>query len=226
MKNIIETHNKIIFDSDKHKYTYNGVELISATECLSLFKEPFNKEEILNKLYGHDLQTKAEKRYEWDNSSSWGSYIHELLEHQIMEREDIRTQEIQFINGMKLYNKFVKAGYELVGCEVRVTNGEIAGTIDILMINPKNNKYLLLDFKTCDKISKSGYNGKKFYEPLNNLDDCKFNSYSLQLSLYSTMLEEYYGVEVEGMYLLRISKNGSSEIMKCSNFKEQIKQII
>lgn len=70
----------------------------------------------------------------------------------------------------------------------------IAGQIDLLIKN--NNDIIIIDYKTNAEIKqKSFYNSKlKKYEmmkyPLNNLMDCNYVHYCLQLSTYAWMLQQ------------------------------------
>lgn len=70
----------------------------------------------------------------------------------------------------------------------------IAGQIDLLV--KKGNKIIIGDWKTNKKIDlKSFFDSKtktssKMKYPLNNLDDCNYNHYCLQLSTYAWMIQK------------------------------------
>lgn len=79
----------------------------------------------------------------------------------------------------------------------RVSNDGIlrlAGQIDLLV--KKGHHYTILDWKTNKSIDKKGYYNSatrtttKMKYPLNNLDDCNFNHYNLQLSTYAWMVQK------------------------------------
>ena len=42
-----------------------------------------------------------------------------------------------------------------------------------------------------------------------NMDDCNFNHYSLQLSLYRYILETYYSLEVSDHLIVHLMENGT-----------------
>lgn len=71
---------------------------------------------------------------------------------------------------------------------------KIAGQIDLLVKN--GNEITICDYKTNEKIDlKSGFNTQthanaKMLYPLNNLDDCNFYHYTLQLSTYAWMVKQ------------------------------------
>lgn len=224
MNKILQTHNEIVFEPQEHTYFYNGKYLTSGTKFISKYHKPFNKEEILNKQYSDPI-TKAKKRYEWDNSSVWGNYIHELLEiHYSIN--NINATEKEFIYAVNRVEEFIRKGYEIVGCEVRITNGVIAGTIDLLMFNSSNDKYLLLDFKTCKKLSKATFNNERFYKPLDDIEYNKFTKYSLQLSLYASILEDNYDVEVEDMFIIWTNSENEGITWRCEDLREHIRRVL
>lgn len=70
----------------------------------------------------------------------------------------------------------------------------IAGQIDLLVKN--GNEIIICDYKTNEKIDlKSGFNtqtksNSKMLYPLNNLDDCNYYHYTLQLSTYAWMIQK------------------------------------
>lgn len=70
----------------------------------------------------------------------------------------------------------------------------IAGQIDLLVKN--GNEIIICDYKTNEKIDmKSGFNTQtkssaKMLYPLNNLDDCNYYHYTLQLSTYAWMIQK------------------------------------
>lgn len=223
---ILQIHNEIVFEPIKHTYFLNGKYLTSGTTFISQYHKPFKKEEVLDKLYQDPLQ-KARKRYEWDNSSVWGTYIHELLELHFTGHT-IQTNEVEFIAGINRVEELIREyDLEILGCEIRVTNGIIAGTIDLLTYNTQTNKYVLIDFKTCQKLDKRTYNDERFYAPLQDIEYNKFNKYSLQLSLYSAILEDNYeNVEVEDMFLIWINKDNKGVIRRCDDYREQIRRVL
>lgn len=222
---ILKRHNEIEFEPIKHTYLYKGNYLTSGTTFTSQFHKPFNREEILTKLYPNE-QTRVLKRYEWSNSSIWGTYIHELLELHFNNIK-VDCKEHQFLEGVNLVEQYLRKGFEMVGTEVRITDGTlIAGTIDLLLYNPNTDKYILLDYKTCDKLSKVTYRDERFYEPLQHIEYNKFTKYSLQLSLYGAILEEHYGVEIEEMSLLWIPIHSEGLIWRCDDYRKEMKELI
>jgi hypothetical protein len=70
----------------------------------------------------------------------------------------------------------------LIRAELIVGDSNVAGQVDLPVISR------IIDYKTDKKIEKSN-RWQKFKYPLNHLDQCNYNKYALQLSLYKYMLE-------------------------------------
>ena len=82
----------------------------------------------------------------------------------------------------------------------------LAGTIDLLMYDKKSDSYIIIDWKTSSKIETSAYRHKTGnHDITRNLEDCNFNHYSLQLSLYRYILENYYGLKVNNQMIVHIT---------------------
>ena len=94
--------------------------------------------------------------------------------------------------------------------EVRIYSKElkIAGTIDILAHDKRTDMYEIIDWKTGKSISTTSFNGKMGTHPItSHLMDCKFVHYSMQLSLYRYLLEEYYGLNISNQLIAHLNEN-------------------
>jgi hypothetical protein len=114
--------------------------------------------------------------------------------------------------------------------ELRLYNEEyrIAGTSDVVIVG-ENNTIIIEDFKTNIEIKTSNKYAKMFY-PIQHLDDCQYVKYSLQLSLYGWMLEQFgYTIEhIEFHHHILNDKNESTEciIYKCPYLKKEIQLML
>ena len=82
--------------------------------------------------------------------------------------------------------------------EIIVAAKDIIGQVDRPFF-AEGKKIYIRDFKTNEKIDTSNSFQKMKY-PVNHLDDCKFNVYALQLSLYGYLFE-LHGYEVQKLAL-------------------------
>jgi hypothetical protein len=103
----------------------------------------------------------------------------------------------------------------------------LAGQIDLIIKSGKD--IILADHKTNEKIDlKAGYNSEtkgtyKMRYPLNNLDDCNYNHYCLQLSTYAWMLEQLHPeFNIKALYINHYDHQGKNTIYKCPYLKDEV----
>lgn len=90
----------------------------------------------------------------------------------------------------------------------------LSGSIDFLAID-EDDELHMFDWKRSKAIKKENsfttkYGDvihKKMYKPFNNLDDCNYNHYRLQLNFYRHPLETIYGKKVKTMRLVILHPN-------------------
>lgn len=103
----------------------------------------------------------------------------------------------------------------------------IAGQIDLLV--KKGNKLTICDYKTNKKIeTKSFFDSKtrtsqKMKYPLNGLDDCNYNHYTLQLSTYAFMLQKLNPeFEIEDLIMIHFDHNDNMTIYHLPYLKDEV----
>ena len=103
----------------------------------------------------------------------------------------------------------------------------IAGQIDLLV--KKGNKITIGDWKTNKKIDiKSFFDNKsktsaKMKYPLNHLDDCNYNHYTLQLSTYAWMIQKLNPeFEIEDLVLVHFDHNDNMTVYHLPYLKEEV----
>ena len=107
----------------------------------------------------------------------------------------------------------------------------IAGQIDLLIKN--GNEITLADHKTNKKIDLKGfYNSAnrstdKMKYPLGHLDECNFNHYQLQLSLYAWMLQKLNPkFVIKDLILNHYDHDGKNTLYHCSYLKEDVEKML
>ena len=209
-------NDKISLNEENHKYTLKGKEHLhftSVTECVSDFFEPFNKEEIAKKLvtthanYKHYTQEELIK--EWNATGTYGTLVHNQIEQYIVSNKKPEDKKalaaIDWLGRYLLKSDFDIFSEVIIYCE----RLQIAGTIDLLAYDKINNHYHILDWKTNKKLPTKSFKGKTGNKPETiNLLDCKFNHYSLQLSLYRYLLEKNYGINVMDQTIVHLGDDG------------------
>ena len=231
---------------------YKALEELADPDHFSLIKSGLLatqvwKPELLDKL-NIDKQVFEEKTNEilknWDDvrdeACSHGSYVHGILEESFYNKTyfDLSNLDCPYICGNYIC---VKGNYHL-----NLENGiypeflmsyitpdglRIAGQADLIV--KSGNDVSILDWKTNKEIKKkSFYNASKkrntmMKYPLNNIMDCNYWHYTLQLSLYAYMIEKINpDINVKELKLVHIDRNGKQTIYPLEYRKEDVERMI
>jgi hypothetical protein len=91
--------------------------------------------------------------------------------------------------------------------ELIIHNDEfkVAGTSDLVIVHP-NRVISISDYKTNKVLESVNKYGDKMFEPLLHLHDCNISHYTVQLSLYAWMLQQY-GYTIKDLSLLHVKKD-------------------
>lgn len=108
---------------------------------------------------------------------------------------------------------------------------KLAGQIDLLIKN--NNDIYIIDYKTNKSIdTKSGFDTSSIknimmYYPLNNLMDCNFSHYNLQLSTYAWMVKKLHPeFNIKGLILVHYNHEGKVTYYKMEYLKEDVESML
>ena len=223
----------VVFDSESHTYTKNKKKLISVTTFIHKYKNEFDSDFFSKKIALREGKTQKEILDLWSakakKSCDIGTAIHKIFEDYINGDYAVLNGEIQieflelpieyyleFHLKAKVAIQFIKDFFVTnrlipVYTEHIVYNDFLAGQIDLICKDQKNNFYIL-DFKTNDKIEKYSYN-KKMLKEFNFLNDSNYYHYSLQLSIYKNMFKES---NIFKLYIIHIKQN-EYEIIECED---------
>ena len=221
------------FNSKYHKYTYLGQEFISVTRFIQRFHEPFESEKW-SKIKAEQAGVPQEWILnEWkklnDYANEVGTETHEWIEDYFNQVWKPLPSNPDVIHRINKFNKiFVEKLHKLLPLkfEVRVFSKKwkIAGMIDSLFIY--KGKIFILDWKTNkDFTHKDHPKGKyeKLLEPFNDHYKNHLSEYSIQLSLYALILEEW-GFEVGGAYLVHIGPGEEdANLYKVVDMREKLR---
>jgi len=93
-------------------------------------------------------------------------------------------------------------------------------------LDKKTNQYDLIDWKTSKKIETSAFGGKVGTKPATNtIPDCNYSHYTLQLSLYRYILEEYYGLDINNQFIAHLKEDYARGI-EVPYMKDQILKML
>lgn len=201
----------IKFYADTHKYesidVENPIDWISVTRLIHLFKEPFDEIKMSEacskgKNPKYVGKTPAEIRKIWKDENTravtLGSWYHDQRERDVLSCNTITRngRELTIID--PLMDGVVKLAPSQSLTEgiypehlIYLMSVGICGQADRVEVVGDNID--LYDYKTNKEIKLEGFIGrngksKKMLGPLAHLDDCNFNDYALQLSIYMYMM--------------------------------------
>ena len=201
-------------------------------ECLSMCG--LSHEDVLKETESI-LKDWDEKR---ETSCIRGTAIHKAMEEQHVIGN---TEELQYLGlggefKTNTTNK-IEFGKQGVYPELLLSrisdDGElrIAGQADLIIVDGED--VYILDYKTGKKIDqKSYYDSKKkrsetLKYPLNNLQDCNFIHYSLQLSTYAWMIQkEYPNANIKELILIHYDHDGGVTNYKCDYLKNDVERML
>ena len=108
---------------------------------------------------------------------------------------------------------------------------KIAGQVDLIIKN--GNDIIIVDNKTNKKIDlKIGFNTQtkstaKMKYPLNNLDDCNFWHYTMQLSTYAWMLQKINpNFVIKDLIINHYDHNGNNTLYHCEYLKHDVEKML
>lgn len=161
----------------------------------------------------------------WENKAVSGSEEHDSRERDIIENG--------FYYKNKLYPYLNKNILEItkddfgVCTEILLWNHDLklAGLADVVLFN--KGKFYILDFKTNKEIKTTGFMGRKLLAPFDNLPDCEFSVYSLQLNIYAHMISDLSGCRYIDAHLISTQSdeyNRPKDIyIECLDLRNEVK---
>jgi len=198
----------LIFKEEGHVYESideDKIDWTSVTSFVGMFKPKFDakaqaKKSAKNKRSKWYNMTPQEILQAWENESQraikLGNFYHnqresDLLNFKTIEREGVKVPIIKplFDNdtGVKIAPKQKLDEGVYPEHFVYLKSSSLCGQADLVEV--VNGHVNITDYKTNKEIKTKGFKNwegitAKMYNPLNHLDDCNFNHYSMQMSIY------------------------------------------
>lgn len=204
--------DNIKLDEANHRYYLIDdpqINLVSCTTFIEYFFHKFDSVGVANNLTtshpNYIGMTPQELVKTWESSAKDGTLIHKEIDNFI--KSGILPQNTKSKIALDWLNKIDRNKYDILS-EIIIYSKEIklAGTVDLILFNKENKTLDIFDWKTSKAIDKNSYGMKIGRVPAtNNLMDCNFIHYSLQLSLYRYILENYYRLKVNKLTILHLN---------------------
>lgn len=195
------------FLPEHHKYESiqpDGIEWMSVTSFISMFKQPFDAQSI-------SLKSSKNKKSKWFGMSpeeiqkAWkaeskraidlGTWYHDCREKDICSFSTLERYGVEMMVNTPIYENGVKLSPSQKLQDsgiypehlVYLKSAGLCGQSDLVEVI--RNKVMITDYKTNKEIKMESYTNwegisQKMKAPVSHLDDCNLNHYALQLSLY------------------------------------------
>ena len=205
-------------DEKKHQYYINNDnrDVISVTTYIPLFFQAFKVDEIIKNIvnsydhgnnpeYKYYLKTSEEIKKLWNENSvkasNSGTKLHKDIEDYYNNLHVI-NDSVEFSQFLDFYNDY--KDYKIYRTEWMIFHEyfRICGCIDAVFKKKDDDSLIIVDWKRSKEIKYKNYNNEYCKFPINNLQSCNFNQYSLQLNLYRYILENVYKKKVSEMFLI------------------------
>ena len=180
-------------------------------------------------------------KYKNHHATYEGSTLHDYAENYLSNRimpepkvspeglkfEEIEeTYEVMKQHFHNFYNDTVAKG-KLIPVKSELVIGDkdlmLCGMVDQLFWNERYQCYQIWDWKTNTKLRMKSDYGNKMKGPLYMLDDCEFNTYSLQLSVYKKMIEMNTNIKLgESNIVWFNEENQNYKIIKCKDYSDHV----
>ena len=212
----------IIFEEESHTYTINGnSNYKSVTTWIHQYFPSFNARNVIMKMKKGRNWNPSNKYYhmtdreimdEWScngkEAAELGTFMHNNIED-LYNGLDFDDQFLESKEARLFLEYLSENPYRPYRTEWRIYSEEhlLAGSIDMIYHDPFNpGKFIICDWKRCKEI-KTENKYEKGFGILNCLDHCNYWHYSLQLNVYKYILENYYDIEIIGMFLVILHPN-------------------
>ncbi len=236
--------NHIKYYDEPHKYFIGEQELVSGTTFIGTLKEKFDAQKMAKlsaKKKGVEPEVLlAEWDYKRDFASIKGTLLHAFAENYWANKvfpydesiainkfgEDVIKERLDECIRMfiEFYNEASKS---LVPIAMELVIGDaemgIGGMVDKLMWNEKMGELQIWDYKTNGKIRMKSEFGKRFKAPINFIQECEYESYSIQLNLYKYIIEKNTNLKIGRLYLVWIhEENEKFQVIECKDYMDVI----
>ena len=241
------------FDSD-HSYKINGQPSAkySVTGLVNTVKTPFEEDKwagIKAKEYGC---TSEEVKQVWKKNNQMSTlqgsvlhgYIDNFYQNKVVpyDREHAKsilgetlhnTMQSNLKTLVRHFADFYKDTKDII-LPIKnefvvgdINETKVCGMLDMLSYNLQTNEFEIYDFKTNKEFNEISPYNKKLNSPVEEFDDCEYNVYSLQLSLYKFFIEKYTDIKVSSLKIVWLTINNSSyKIIKLRSLEEEVQRLL
>ena len=226
LRNPLPRDARIHFEEETHTYTVDGVHVVrcSVTKFIHHFSRVFDADAAVAAMKRSrkrpwaqrqleefmrpdgEPMTDAEIKAAWarngEEQSARGTLMHWHIEMTLNGRDVELPHSPEYLQFLCWREAFLATrGWKPFRTELSLFHVGlgIAGQADCLCLD-EAGRIVIIDWKRSKKIETRNPYGK-LLPPLDGLDDCNYELYSIQVNVYRYILETEYGLEVSSMWL-------------------------
>jgi hypothetical protein len=211
--------------------------------------DPYSRPDYSKPKPKDEWVTESEVQAEWDymnhHATFEGSTLHDYIENYLNNKikalpekspEGIQFEEIsetfevmkqQFHN---FYDDTVAKG-KLIPVKSELVVGDkdymLCGMVDQLFWNPKYQCLQIWDWKTNTRLNMENKFGNKMKHCLWMLDECEFNTYSIQLNVYKHIIEKNTNLKLGSCHLVWYNEeNQNYKVINCEDYTDHVKKML
>lgn len=228
------------FIEETHQYFLKGKELLPVSDYIDEYVLPFDREFWGMIKAKQNKISKQEMLKQWDdnlelkckrgtNVHFWNQCYLKWLMNVIPSYPAKPFDDIEKLcvdNFLDLYNSRLNK-LELVEVELTLFSEElgIAGTPDVIFYDKELMLYVIGDWKTNDEMTDDHSECRNYLKPpFHNEKENYFNKYSMQLSMYSLLLE-MHGIFTVNNFLGHLNNKNGGRIIFIKDYKQIFKMI-
>lgn len=228
----LDKFNNVVFHDDTHSYYIGDKTLTSTTTLIKQFVKPFDTEGHSQRYALKNGLSVEEVLAEWDfkreSSASKGTELHKYAELKFASKAYNPSEEDLPLKLREMADKFHSDSIgRLIPIRSELVIGDtellIGGMIDQLFYNVKADEIQIWDYKTNKEINTYSKYKSKMTNGLNHLQECEYNTYSLQLAIYKKIIERNTGLKLGDSYICWINENNETyKTFKMANMTNEV----
>lgn len=185
---------EVVLDAESHVYTNTHTQerYTSVTNFIAQYKKPFDKDFWSKRVAARDGVTQQAVLDSWksitETAQTRGTNVHLVMERYIKEHYVEPGFEELVDSFIKRTSNIIKSDSLVLSETLLYSHAhKLAGTSDLIVEN--GDIFYVMDFKTNKKFNFVSKYNEYFFEPIDYLQQCEFNTYTIQLSIYARLYE-------------------------------------
>jgi len=227
--------NGIVFNELAHSYHYNGVKCTSVTQLIGNYKKKFETEIIASKYALKNGLSIDEVLTDWDlkrdTANARGTELHKYAELKFACKEyDVSEEQLSTDLKSKIDSFYEMSKGRLIPVASELIVGDsdksLCGMIDQIFYNVKAEEFQIWDYKTNKEINTHSKYKNRMINGLEHLQECEFNTYSLQLAIYKRIIERNTNIRLGSSYICWINEcNETYKTFKMNDMTNEVNLI-